>query len=155
MSTVLTGCQGEDQINELDWGETAETGTLEITPTDIQVNRDHDETVFWDVSESGQEVIIDLEIKNMSDSVVIMDRDFYYESFGVLHEEDVMEGEITVARMDLDIMPLPVYQDDLDEGASIETQIIVVVDEGELFSLAFDADGYSENESYEVSWAIE
>ncbi|ADI00465.1 hypothetical protein [Salisediminibacterium selenitireducens] len=155
LSVLMAACQGKEQNSELKWGETAETEMFEITPTDIQVNQDSNETEFIDVDGSGKEVIIDLEIKNTSGHLVKIDRDFYYHSFGVLHEEEVMKGRTTISRMDIDIMPFPIYQGDLDEEESIETQIILFMDVGELFKFVFDTDRHIENENYEVSWKIE
>lgn len=148
--TVVTGCQADGQEEAYDWGETAKTGTMVITPEAIEVNSGGTDAEYFDLDGSLQEVIIDVAIENTADEAVTVDRDFYDESFRVVYQEEGIDGNVTSVRMDLDVMPLRVYRGKLEAGESIDTKLILAMDEGELQSLIASDQGSSE-----VQWKIE
>ncbi|SER56681.1 hypothetical protein [Salipaludibacillus aurantiacus] len=155
---VISGCQLTGNTGELAWGETAATENLEITPETIQIGTEENQIDknegLPQVTSTGQVALIELNIENTGGSPVEIDRDFYYHSFGILHNEEAMPGEFYISRMDLDAFPFDVYTGGLEEGEAVDTQLIIVTGRGKVQNLLFDSDGDLEDD-YEVSWEIE
>ncbi|MBU9721633.1 MULTISPECIES: hypothetical protein [Bacillaceae] len=145
-SILFTGCQSNETLS---WGETYTTENLKITPIDLQVITDSE---F--LTEYGQEVVVDIELKNTSDTDLTIDRGFYYNSLGVLHTEEMDGEKEIISRMDLEAFPFDVYTCELEEGQSVETQLIMITGLGEVLELVFDGDGGLEKDNYEVSWQL-
>ncbi|ADI00260.1 hypothetical protein [Salisediminibacterium selenitireducens] len=72
------------------------------------------------------------------------------DSFRVIYQEDGLAENLTSVRMDLDVMPLRVYRGVLEAGESVDTKLILAMDEGELQSLIAHDEG-----SPEVQWKID
>src|SRR5690554_3669469 len=69
-SILFTGCQSNETLS---WGETYATENLKVTPIDLKVITDSE---F--LTEYEQEVVVDIELRNISDTDLTIDRDFYY-----------------------------------------------------------------------------
>ncbi|WP_078596173.1 hypothetical protein [Evansella clarkii] len=148
-SILTIGCQSEDNNNVLSWGETAETEKLEITPTEIEVGTADNQLPGREVEPHAQIAVIDITLENTSDSSLVLDRDFYYESFGI-----TVEGETGIGRMDTNAFPFDgVFLGDLKAGETVDTRLEIYNSLGQMY-LVFDHGGDLGSGS-EVRWNIE
>ncbi|UTR10293.1 DUF4352 domain-containing protein [Evansella sp. LMS18] len=148
-SILTIGCQSEENNNELNLGETAETEKLEVTPTEIKIGTADNQLRGREVEPHAQIAVIDITLENTSDSSLAIDRDFYYESFGIL-----VEDEAGIGRMDTNAFPFDgVFLGDLIAGETVDTRLEIYNSLGQMY-LVFDHGGDLED-GYEVRWSIE
>lgn len=148
-SILTIGCQSEVNNNVLSWGETAETEKLEITPTEIEIGTADNQLPGREVEPHAQIAVINITLENTSDSSLVLDRDFYYESFGI-----TLEDETGIGRMDTNAFPFDgVFLGDLKAGETVDTRLEIYNSLGQMY-LVFDHDGDLES-GYEVRWRID
>ncbi|WP_026688788.1 hypothetical protein [Alteribacter aurantiacus] len=155
---LLVSCQSVERNNDgavaqtidLSWGEATEIEGLIVKPLDKEVVYGDKQSAYGMQVEHGiQLAFIDLSLTNQSKDSVLLDRDFYYESFGIC-----VEGESGVGRMDTDLFPFDgVFEGELKTGDTIDTRLAIYQVEGEMdlvFSLAGDVE-----DGYQARWKID
>lgn len=152
MSLLVACVTNTEGSITLDWGESAELNELEVKPTGYQIGNNENPIENHETTEDGQVVIVDLELSNRSNSVINIDKEFYYNKLGILYDNS------EIIRMDLDLFPFDVYVGDIQPNETVNTNLIVYTGTNSVSDLIYNKDNLSSDssnhEEFDFTWPM-